>query len=126
MDDAIKKLADYIDDNLEKSISVEELAQIWHMHPTHFIRAFKKKTGETPGRFVQIRRMENAKRLIEETELPIREIMCRVGIIDSAQFAKKFKRFYGNTPRNYRKDVKNEKEKWQEERPKVWGKAKTL
>ncbi len=101
----VRTVAEFIETNLERSISVDELARICHLHPNHFIRSFKKKTGETPARYIQIRKMETAKRLIEETELPISEIMSRVGIIDAAQFAKKFRGFYGNSPRAYRKDI---------------------
>lgn len=105
LDPMVRTVSEYIENNMEQSISVDELAHICHLHPTYFIRLFKKKTGETPAKYIQIRKMENAKRLIEETELPISEIMSRVGIIDAAQFAKKFRVFYGNSPRAFRKNI---------------------
>ncbi len=104
-DAMVRQVTEYVENNLERSISVEELAQVCHIHLTHFIRSFKKKTGETPAKYIQIRKMEIAKRLIEETDLPMSEIMSRVGIIDAAQFSKKFRSFYGNSPRAYRKDI---------------------
>ena len=104
-DNMVRKVDEFVESNLERSISVDELARICHLHPNHFIRVFKKKTGETPARYIQIRKMETAKRLIEETSLPISEIMSRVGIIDAAQFSKKFRAFYGNAPRAYRKSI---------------------
>ncbi|MBE7052637.1 MAG: AraC family transcriptional regulator [Ruminococcaceae bacterium] len=96
----------YIDDNMEQDTSVVDLAEFFHLHPNHFIRIFKKKTGETPGKFIQLKKMEAAKKLIEETDLPINEIMCRVGIVDAAQFTKKFHKFWGNSPREYRKHTR--------------------
>ena len=106
-DDGIGKIVSFVDENIECNIKLEELAGICHLHPTHFIRYFKKKTGETPAHFVQRRKIETAKRLIEETNLPLGEIMCRVGIVDAAQFSKKFRSFYGNSPSSFRKNINN-------------------
>ncbi len=111
-DDDISRVVNYVNENIEQSIKLEELAGVCHLHPTHFIRAFKKKTGETPLYFVQRRKIETAKRLIEETELPLGEIMSRVGFVDAAQFAKKFKRFYGHSPRDYRRNIRDMNEKF--------------
>lgn len=105
-DAMVSSVLRFIDDNMEQNISIEQLANVCHLHPTHFIRVFKKKTGETPGKFLQLRKMETAKKLIEETNIPISEIMSRVGIVDAAQFAKKFRIFFGNSPRAYRKDIR--------------------
>lgn len=104
-DQLVRTASEYIEKNMEQTISLDELARACHLHPNHFIRSFKKKTGETPAKYIQIRKMETAKRLIEETDLPMSEIMSRVGIIDAAQFSKKFRRFYGTSPRMYRKDI---------------------
>ncbi len=106
-DDDISRVVEYVNKNIEQNIKLEELAKICHLHPNHFIRTFKKKTGETPLYFVQRRKMEIAKRLIEETELSLGEIMSRVGFVDAAQFSKKFKRFYGRSPRDYRKAIRD-------------------
>lgn len=105
IDENIEKVLEYVDNNIERNIRLEELARVCHLHPTHFIRWFKKKTGETPSHFVQRRKYEVAKRLIEETNFPISEIMSRVGIIDAAQFSKRFKSFYGHSPSQFRKIV---------------------
>lgn len=102
-DHDVQKITAYITENIEKNIPIEELARIWHLHPTHFIRAFKKKTGETPGKFVQLRKLAYAKRLLEESEMPINEVMRCVGIEYAPQFTRKFRELYGYTPREYRK-----------------------
>ena len=104
-DNDVQKVLQYITDNIDKNISVEELSHLCHLHPTHFIRAFKKKTGETPGKYVQFHKLAYAKRLLAETKLPINEVMCRVGITDASQFAKKFRKLYGHAPREYRKHM---------------------
>ncbi len=72
-------------------------------------KVVKKKTGETPAKFIHIHKLETAKRLIEETDLPISEIMSRAGILDATQFAKKFRGLYGNAPCAYRQDIRGMK-----------------
>lgn len=111
-DEDVQKVIDYAEMNMEKNITVDELAKVCHLHPTHFIRIFKKKTGETPAKFIQMHKLETAKRLIEETDLPINEVMNRVGIVDAAQFAKKFRSFFGNSPSSYRRDIRGMKKEF--------------
>lgn len=106
-DDDVSRVVEYVNENIEQNIKLEDLAKVCHLHPTHFIRAFKKKTGETPLYFVQRRKLETAKRLIEETQMPMGEIMNRVGFVDAAQFSKKFKRFYGRSPRDFRRAIRD-------------------
>jgi AraC-like DNA-binding protein len=105
--DDVSRVVEYVNENIEQNIKLEELAKVCHLHPTHFIRSFKKKTGETPLYFVQRRKMETAKRLIEETQMSLGEIMNRVGFVDAAQFSKKFKRFYGHSPRDFRRAIRD-------------------
>lgn len=104
-DPDIQRITEYITANMDKNITVEELAHLCHLHPTHFIRAFKNKAGKTPGKFVQLHKLAYAKRLLEESKIPINEVMGRVGITDAAQFAKKFRSLYGFSPREYRKHM---------------------
>ena len=105
IDEGIESVLEYIDNNMERAITLEDLSGVCHLHPTHFIRSFKIKTGETPSHFVLKRKYEVAKRLIEETDSPLSEIMSRVGIIDASQFSKKFKSFYGHSPSYFRKNI---------------------
>lgn len=112
LDPMVKAVSEFIENNMERTISLDELAQVCHLHPTHFIRAFKKKTGETPARYIQLRKMETAKRLLEETQLPLSEIMNIVGMVDAAQFSKKFHSFYGKSPSSYRKLIQGMNERF--------------
>lgn len=100
-------IIEYIDENIDKNFTNDELAREFHFHPNHLIRVFKKKTGQTPARYIKMRKMETAKQLIEETELNFNEIMHRVGSDDSAHFSKMFKSIYGLSPRSYRQDIRN-------------------
>jgi AraC-like DNA-binding protein len=106
-DDRIDQILRYINSHLDKSLSIAELAEIFHVHPAHFIRFFREKTGETPAKYIRIRRLENAKRMLEATDMNVSAIMEQLGFLDESQFSKQFKKYYGHSPRNYRKYFRN-------------------
>lgn len=98
----ISAVFDYIERNMSRVIRNEALADIAHMHPTHFIRFFKAETGQTPKEYINARKMEIAKAMLEGTELPIGEISERLGFFDSMHFSKTFKKRYSISPTAYR------------------------
>lgn len=101
----IQEILSYIHNNLSRPLHNAELAELCHMHPSHFIRYFSKMTGQTPAAYVTERRMEAAKRLLENTELPIAQVMEQVGLQEPNHFARLFRKYYYMTPREYRKQV---------------------
>lgn len=105
-DERLDDVLRYINDNLDKPISNEELARMCHLHPNHFIRFFKTNTGQTPSYYIKCRRMDTAKRLLEESDLNISEITERMGFEDISYFSKQFRSFYAMSPREYRKYYK--------------------
>ncbi len=105
-DNRIDKVLRYINDHLERPISNEELSNLCHLHPNHFIRFFKERTGHSPAHYIKRRKMDTAKRLLETSDLNISEIMLRVGFDDLSYFSKQFKLFYAMAPREYRKYYK--------------------
>lgn len=93
----------YIEEHLTEELSNDLLANIGHLHINHFIRIFKEKTGQTPQRYIMQKRMNTAKRLIDETALSFTEIAELSGIYDVTHFSKAFKVHFGMTPSKYRK-----------------------
>jgi len=102
-DTKIDDVLRFINSNIEKPLTVTDLAEKFHLHPTHFIRFFKNKTGQTPAKYVKAKKMETAKRYLEDSDLYITEIMKKIGESDSASFSKQFKSYYSLSPREYRK-----------------------
>jgi len=94
----------YINQNLEKHISNAELSELCYQHPNHFVRFFKKKTGTTPQKYIMERRVQMAKRLIEQTDLKFSDIATQVGFCDAPHLSKVFKQYYSLTPQEYRRE----------------------
>jgi AraC family transcriptional regulator len=98
----LQRALDYIDANLREDISLAGVAQELAMSPWHFAHAFTQTTGLSPHRFVLARRIERAKSLLSETDLPITEIAHRIGCASHSHFSVLFRRATGQTPRDYR------------------------
>ncbi|MDR1377639.1 MAG: helix-turn-helix domain-containing protein [Synergistaceae bacterium] len=112
----------YIDAHYGEDISLDSVADVVSLSSYYFSRLFKKEVGVNFSRYVLHKRLEAAKRTLEETEDPITDIATSVGFHEGHYFGKKFKKFTGSTPSEYRKKLalleeerKNVRGKYQEE-----------
>jgi len=101
-DDSIVKIQDWMENNYEKKISLDTLADLGVMGKKTLLRRFKKSTGETPQMYLQKLRIETAKRLLESKDITFSEVTWKVGYIDVSSFHKAFKSETGLTPMDYR------------------------
>ena len=92
----------YVNANLTEQLPLSALAERFNCSPNHFIIKFKQKTGYTPIKYLSIKRVEVAKKLLETTLLPISDVMEKVGFYDASYFSKLFKKTVGCSPREYR------------------------
>lgn len=99
---ALKEVIDYIGDNLEKDLTLAEMAGVAHMSPYHFSRLFKESTGLTPHRYVIERRVQRAKELLGSTALPIAEIAFSCGFANQSHLNRHFQRLLGVNPKALR------------------------
>jgi len=99
----------YIENGLEENITREELAQIYHMNPVYFSRAFQKIYGITPMKMLKKMRLQNAKRMLENTDDTMEYIAQKSGYYDSAHFNRAFQKEFGKSPTAYRQSIKNTK-----------------
>lgn len=102
-DENMRNVLAYIQVNFRRSLTTEELAEVCHMHPTHFIRAFKLRMAQTPHQYIADVRMEYARQLLDRGEKSIIEIAEDAGFYDLAHFSRTFKQYYSMTPTQYRK-----------------------
>ncbi|MBB3268691.1 AraC family transcriptional regulator [Azospirillum sp. OGB3] len=98
----IARAIDFLRDNLERDISVSELAAVACLSPCHFARMFKRATGKTPHGFVSAERFELARRLLSDRDMPLVTVAHRSGFSSQAAFSTAFKRVMGCTPGAYR------------------------
>lgn len=94
----------FVEENLAVDLNLFTLAGVAGMSPYYFCRSFKQSTGITPHRYVLQRRMELAKRLLEQRSGYLAEIAQQVGFADQSQFARVFRKIVGMTPSEYRKN----------------------
>lgn len=95
---------DYIENNLDKKITVKKLAEISNLSLFHFHRIIKSVLGENIGNYITRKRVETAAHLIRYTNLEIKEIAFNVGYESPASLSKIFKQYYGISPLMYRKN----------------------
>ena len=92
----------YIEENLHTPILIDALASIACLSKDHFIKTFKRTTTQTPGDFINSKRLEKAQMLLLTTDYPIKQIFELVGFSSSAYFSRLFKRYSSYTPTEYR------------------------
>lgn len=89
-------------DRLAEDISVETMAEQAAMSLRTFNRHFKKATGRTPAGFVQEARIEAARNLLEDSDLPVKLIARQCGFGDEERMRRAFHRTLGVSPQDYR------------------------
>lgn len=99
----IRKVVNYINANVDKKIEIQELVALTEWKTDHLIRLFSKYLHVTPYQYILSRKMDKAKALLEETDIPINEIAFDLGFESSSNFFLAFKKIVDDTPENYRK-----------------------
>ncbi|HEU0199673.1 MAG TPA: AraC family transcriptional regulator [Burkholderiaceae bacterium] len=97
-----RRVLELIDAQLGTDLSITRLASTAGMSPDRFAHCFKLTFGQSPYRFVQLRRVEAARRLLKETRLPIAEIALAVGFASQSHFTQAFRQHTGTTPARVR------------------------
>jgi AraC family transcriptional regulator len=93
-----------IQDQPGQELTLEDLAQQTSFSPSHFVRLFRRATGESPHQFVLRQRLERARHLLEASDAPMAQVAAESGFADQSHFTRVFKRFLGVTPRAYREE----------------------
>ncbi len=94
----LTRLTAYIEDNLDRTIGLAELAAVVNVSRFHFTRLFKRSTGLTAIGFVEQCRIRRAQALISETDFPLAHVALMTGFADQSHFTRRFHRHVGCTP----------------------------
>lgn len=98
----MKEALDFIEQNYQRDISIEEMAAFCGLNRSYFGKIFRNTMGEPPQAFLLHYRMARAAQLLKESKLPISEISPQVGYANQLHFSRAFKGVYGVSPREYR------------------------
>jgi transcriptional regulator GlxA family with amidase domain len=104
--DRFAELIPWMMRNLPEDLSVNTLARRACMSPSHFNRAFKSVFGNTPAEFVEMLRINEAKRRLSVPKRTLDTIAASVGFSDAQTFQRAFERRFGAKPRSYLKNIK--------------------
>ena len=99
----LRRVRDLVEEHMDKDLSLADLASAAGLSRSHFLAAFRASMGESPHRYLAMRRIERAKKLLATTSLPISEIGFMVGYANQAHFTTACKRLTGNTPAVHRR-----------------------
>lgn len=100
--DRLTEIAVWIMANLQQDLSVESLAARVKLGPRHFSRRFHQAFGTTPAAFVEMHRIEEARRRLSSQRDTIERVAASVGFRSSDVFRRTFERRFGVTPSVYR------------------------
>ena len=98
----LRQVTAFIADNYDKDIKLVELAQVAGMSSFHFAREFKRSTGTSPHQYLIKYRVERAKALMTNDDLPLTEVSLLSGFSHQSHFTRLFRKITGTTPHLYR------------------------
>lgn len=107
-DEEIKKAQLFIEKNVNRKISIEELADKFAIGRRNFDRRFIKATANTPGEYLLRVKIEVAKKALETSRKTINEVMYDVAYSDMKTFREAFRRITGMSPLDYRNKYNKE------------------
>lgn len=98
----MRKSITFINDNLEGSIRVRDVAAVAQLSPGYFSRAFKRSFGASPRAYALRCRVERAQRSMLASSQPLSQIALDCGFADQAHLTRTFRRFVGEPPHAWR------------------------
>jgi transcriptional regulator GlxA family with amidase domain len=103
----LKKLEQYLAANIERSISLGDMAAVAGLSKMHFAAQFRVATGFRPHEYLLLKRVEQAKVAMLDTAMPLVEVAFSVGFNAQAHFSTVFKRFTGKSPARWKQEQRS-------------------
>jgi AraC-type DNA-binding domain-containing proteins len=105
-EDVIKRIINYMQDNLSENLTIDAICRFSSMGRTHLKNIFKEKTGMSVVEYFKSQKIDYAKKLIREGEYNITEISENLGYSTIHSFSRHFKNVSGMSPSEYAKTIK--------------------
>jgi len=103
----IARVRAFIDENLHRTIHVEDLSAVAQRSTPYFSRSFKQAIGESPHVYVVRKRLERACHLMITSSASLREIAQSVGFSNQAHLCRLFRQAFGQSPASWRRDLES-------------------
>ncbi|MCI6272940.1 MAG: AraC family transcriptional regulator [Erysipelotrichaceae bacterium] len=103
----VKNLIEYINNNIDNNLQVNNLAKVFGMNRSYISKAFIDDTGINIQSYIQNLRLEKAKDLLLNTEYTIKEISDKLNFSSQSHFQSLFKKQYNLTPTQFKNNIKN-------------------
>lgn len=103
-DRRLQRVLQFVDENLQNSIALKDLAAIANLSPFYFARAFRSVTGSSPQRYVRQRRLEKAKEFLIDGTASLADIALTCNFSSQSSFTRAFTRAFGVAPGSYREN----------------------
>ena len=107
-DDIIHSLTDWIESNLDKPLSIDEVAAKSGYSKWHLQRMFRAVTKQTLGEYIRERRLTLAAEALRKTQRPVFDIALQYGYESQQTFSRVFRRQFAQTPTAYRHTMRNQ------------------
>jgi AraC family transcriptional regulator len=98
----VQTVIQFMNSNLERRISLTDLANVANLSPSHLSHLFKTQTGLSPGEYLRRLRMEKARHLLATSLLSVKQIMAMAGYANTSNFVRHFRRYFAFAPSEYR------------------------
>ena len=101
-----RRAANYVEQNLQRPLSVSEVAEHCCVSPCHLTHVFKAELGVSPVRYMQQMRVDRAKRLLADESIFVYEVAHKIGLDDPFYFSRMFKKVSGLSPEEFRTHIR--------------------
>lgn len=108
--ETIEKICAYLTANYNQKLTLSSVAAQFYLSPYYLSRLFRRVTGQSIVDFINVRRIEAARRLLESTDLGINDVAEETGFSTTAHFRRVFHEQVGVSPMQYRKACRSGKE----------------
>jgi AraC-like DNA-binding protein len=92
----------HVEESASTPLALPELAARLHVSPSHLCRVLKRSLGVGPMQCVQLVRLDKVVRLLERTELPVKQVAARTGFANAFHLSARFHHAFGMSPTEYR------------------------
>lgn len=107
--DRIEAAINFMEENIEKHYSIEQIASVSGYSPTRFSAVFKEQVGVSPIAYFNNLKIRYACKLLEHTDLKLNQLCYKIGISDCFYFSRLFSKTVGISPKFYRAKLRNVK-----------------